>query len=138
MRSTTGSRLALWLVLLVLVGQAVGIRPEHFADQPVTSDFSSITIPVADALRQADLPVLSNAPTGAQYDLAVAVLECKELEEDDVHCSPLKDKCDPDPFATGRLSGVAAHFAASLPAQYGLRALIAGVSLQLFLGVFRL
>ena len=126
------------MVLLVLVGQALGIRPEHLSTPVVPVLLAASGVPGASSAERADVSKLARSNTGAAFELAITVIECNELEEDDEWSSTTEDQRVTHARAADPLAGLFARYVAALPWGEGHEARDISVSRHLLLGVFRL
>ncbi len=136
MKRTAGYRAALWLLLLVLVGQALGIRPEYLVGPMAQGDAAGLSVLDASSQHHHFLSVVRSG-TGAQYDWAITEIECKEVEEDEESSAASKDLRGVHTRSSDLLAGIAARYVATLPWEQGREARVPSISRHLLLGVVR-
>jgi len=122
--------------MVVLVSQALGIRPEYFASAVAHRDGASRSVLDASAQHPHSLNLV-RSNTGVLYDWAIAEIECKEVEEDEEWSSSCKVQRGESTRSSDLLAGIAARYVANLPWELGREAHVPSISRHLLLGVVR-
>ncbi len=139
LKPTTRYRGTLWLVLLVVLGQALGFRPASLAACDTT--VFGFGHPVQAALSFENTgPQAAVRADGAEapFVLTVAWVECKEIEEYEERDATFRDLQGIRSASTDPLAGLFARYVATLPWGQGHEARDLSISRHLLLGVFRL